>query len=398
MRIGIVAPFNPGCIKEYFEDNDVPFINNGATSVNTLVLSLLQEGHTLKVFTISNDEIRLRKLEGNRIEVYLVPTLLSPLISSFKHHLLLDTFYIYRRLSRTIAGELKNLDVLHAHWTYDFALACVPFASIKPVLVSVRDWAPKQYKLQTNFIDKVVWKFKLKKFKRVMGDKRICYVANSEYTLNLILQDYPGSTTALIPNPIKKELVINSENKKYNNNSFISIAQDLDDKGKNLSPLITAFSEYKTKHHDAVLHLVGCINKEGYNYTNWSDNKLLDGVVFHGNLSHDKLMLLMDEMFCLVHPSLIETFGNVLLEAMARGVVCIGGDNSGAVPYVLNNGKAGVLCNVRDSNELVMAMDSLNNESYYKDLRKSAESLLRNNYISDVIARKHISLYEKCIG
>jgi L-malate glycosyltransferase len=43
----------------------------------------------------------------------------------------------------------------------------------------------------------------------------------------------------------------------------------------------------------------------------------------------------------------------VLIEAMACGVPVIGGDHSGAVPWTLEEGRCGFLCDVR--NEAVLA-------------------------------------------
>ena len=398
MRIGISAPFNPSCIKEYLPQVEVPSINNAATSVNTLVLSLLQDGHYVKVFTINNNIIEPECIKGNNVEVYMVPTIISSKIGWFKHRFLLDTIYVYKRLTKVISSSIADLDVLHAHWTYDFALACMPFVNSLPVLVSVRDWAPKQCMLQTKLSDKVVWKTKLKKFKKVMGNDNVCYIANSEYTLNMILSLYPASKTSVIPNPISESLVKPFDPHKKNENRFISIAQDLDDKGKNIDPLIRAFGEYRKVNKQAELHLVGSLNKQGKNYTRWLSENLLDGVIVHGVLPRTEIIGLMDKMSCLVHPSLIETFGNVLLEAMARGVVCIGGRESGAVPYVLGSGKCGVLCNVQDPHDIYEAMCSLNEGDNYTQLAASANEMLLKHYMSKVIASRHLDLYKERIG
>ena len=397
MTIGIVSPFNPSSVKEFFPNTKPPVINEGATSVNTLVRSLLQEGHTLKVFTICNDIVNTEILVGKNIEVYLIPTLLSSKISGFKHHLLLDAYYVHKRLSDAVKKEIKNLDVLHAHWTYDFAEACLPFVKEIPVFVTVRDWAPLQYNMQNRLIDKLVWAIKLKKFRKVMGNKDVYYIANSEYTLELILSKYPNSQTIVIPNPIKKELVSEVVPNKIEH-SFISISIDLDEPRKNISSLILAFKQYKEKYNNAELHLVGSINKEGDNYKTWVEKGLLDGVSFHGKMNHPDIMKLMDEIRVLVHPSLEETFGNVLLEAMAKGVICIGGQDAGAVPYVLNHGKSGLLCDIIKPTEIFEAMDSLNESDIYNRIVSASRFWLLDNYLSDAIARRHICLYKENVS
>jgi len=52
-----------------------------------------------------------------------------------------------------------------------------------------------------------------------------------------------------------------------------------------------------------------------------------------------------------VIPSLYEPFGIVLLEAMASKAAIIASD-VGGIPYVLNNGKAGILFKCGDAEDL----------------------------------------------
>ena len=49
-----------------------------------------------------------------------------------------------------------------------------------------------------------------------------------------------------------------------------------------------------------------------------------------------------------VSPSLEESFGMTLIEAIMQGTPVVGGSASGAVPWVLNFGEAGELVNVQD--------------------------------------------------
>lgn len=397
MNIGIVAPFNPSDVKEFFPGVDVPYINNGATSVGTLVKALLHEGQMVTVFTISHDILRVEEIRGNNIVVYLIPTILSSHIGWFRHHLLLDSFYLHKRLSEVIGQELSKMDVLHAHWTYDYALACMPYVEKIPVFVSVRDWAPTQYSMQTSLIEKVVWTLKLRKFRKVMGNNKVQYIANSEYILERILSAFPSSRTVIIPNPLNKDFFLAGKKNEEVQHKIVSIAQSLDDPGKNIGILLVAFKEYKAKYPQAELHLVGSFDENWDCYKDWEGRCLLDGVVFHGRLPLTSVIALLDEMSSMVHPSITESFGNVLLEAIARSVPCVGGNNSGAVPYVLGEGRYGLLCDISDPHSIFCTMDKLNDANLRNTLITSARKMLENNFLSDVIARKHISLYAESI-
>ena len=80
----------------------------------------------------------------------------------------------------------------------------------------------------------------------------------------------------------------------------------------------------------------------------WAQKKgLSDGVNFVGPVDPDELIDIYEQVDLMVHPSMEESFGMVLVEAMARKIPVIGGEKSGAVPWVLDNGKAGVLTDIR---------------------------------------------------
>ena len=75
------------------------------------------------------------------------------------------------------------------------------------------------------------------------------------------------------------------------------------------------------------------------------------------------LRTLAKEIDVLVHPSLEESHGMAVTEAMAIGLPVIGGKYSGAIPWTLGDGKAGMLVDVRSPHAIadgmrVMAQDA----------------------------------------
>ena len=111
-------------------------------------------------------------------------------------------------------------------------------------------------------------------------------------------------------------------------------------------------------------------------------------------MSHDKVLEAIDRSTCLVHPSYEETFGNILIEAMARCVPCIGGVKSGGVPYVLGQGKYGLLCDISNPSSLLSAMKKTMDRDYIDTIVLRANERIRNSYSSDVVAKKHFGLYK----
>lgn len=66
----------------------------------------------------------------------------------------------------------------------------------------------------------------------------------------------------------------------------------------------------------------------------------------------------MNALDVFVMPSYEENFANVMLEALASGLPCIG-TNSGGTPEILSFGEAGLLCEPESSRSLAAAMDKM---------------------------------------
>ena len=69
-------------------------------------------------------------------------------------------------------------------------------------------------------------------------------------------------------------------------------------------------------------------------------------MTFLGPTPRADVLARMADADLFVHPSREESFGSVLVEAMAQGTPVVGGRESGAVPWVLDGGRAGVLADV----------------------------------------------------
>lgn len=391
MRIGIVGPFNPASIADYLEEVEVPFINGAATAVNTMAYEFLSQGHKLKIFTLTTSN-SYEVIKGRNVKVFLIPSGIFPkLIGS--RQLTIGQFYQPQRIAEVIKKEICDIDILHAHWTYEYGRAASYFSENILVYDTVRDWCPYQMTVQKsvrNFFD---WKLKHINFRKVMAHKDITFIANSNYTFSMIKGSYPEKNVPVIPNPIDKRWIL--ECKKYQTkHRIISIATGLFSPRKNIRRLLDAFAMYRQKYTDATLHLVGNYDEESAVYKTWEQNGLLSGVVMHGVVSHSKLMELLDQMSCLVHPALEETFGNILLEAMSRCIPCVGGNDSGAVPEVLGHGKYGLLCDITNPVSIYEAMLKLDDQELSSLIQAQSTEMLKKTCSSDIVVKKHIELFE----
>lgn len=395
MNIGVVSRFNPSVIAEFLDENNVPFMNNSASAVNTLVRALLQEGHKLKIFTSYDyDTAEYRVIKGRNVTIFMIPKIQIPsYLKGFGLGIMTNLIYP-RNISKVIQRELEGLDVLHAHWTYEYAVAASAFSKKIPVYVTVRDWCPYQVSIQKGVRAKVIWAINSYFFNKVTRDSNITFIANSGYTFSMLKNAFPEKNFPIIPNPIEKSWILSEKTDKTIKHRFISIAYVIEDLRKNIGVLLEAFVMYRKKYSDAELHLVGMYDRQSNTFKDWQSRNLLEGVVIHGKVAHDELAGLLDKMTCLVHPALEETFGNILIEAMSRGVVCIGGYESGAVGEVLGHGEYGLVCDITSATSIYESMARVNDSAIYSGLITKSLDMVRKIYSSDIIAREHIALFE----
>jgi glycosyltransferase involved in cell wall biosynthesis len=114
---------------------------------------------------------------------------------------------------------------------------------------------------------------------------------------------------------------------------------------KNVASLVAAFNRLRQTHAGISLELVG----RGLGPADPLARSLGEharGIAFHGVVGRQRLATVLRRATVFVHPSLEESFGMVLLEAMVAGLPIVAGARSGAVPWTLGHGKAGVLVDV----------------------------------------------------
>lgn len=390
MKILICGPVNPLELVDFLnKGQDVPNVNQTAMAVNTYVKELLRQGHTIKVVTSfipgwEKDVI----LHGDRLTIHIVHSNPGIFVSHGFSRL-----YMIPRLKKAIGLYVKDCDVIHAQWTYDFAYAAESFSSVIPVFCTVRDWCPYILSLQHGF-RKCQWYIYEYIFKKVLASDQIHFIANSDYTYNSIVNKYPQKKVSVIYNPIDKALIVDQKVNTLDHPVFISISGSVFEERKNILKLLEAFKLFRETHGNSILKIVGDHDGLSDEKRNALQNKsLLQNVVFCGKLSHNELIHEIDNSSCLVHPSIEETFGNILIEGMARRVLVIGGKDAGAVPHVLDDGNCGVLCDVRDPYSIKNAMEQSLNPELYDSIINKATEVVNMKYKSDSVVKQHIQLY-----
>ena len=92
-----------------------------------------------------------------------------------------------------------------------------------------------------------------------------------------------------------------------------------------------------------------------------------------------------------------ESFGLVLLEAMACGVPCIG-TTIGGIPEVIEHGETGYLCGLGDVEDIAQkAINLLSDEALHRSFSINAIQRVKNHFSSHLVVEHYESLYKELI-
>ncbi|GET24470.1 glycosyltransferase family 4 protein [Prolixibacter sp. NT017] len=380
MNIGIAGPIKVSSLKDYLEDlkdGDLE-LGLGGTAINILVKSLLEEGNKLTVFTLDPRVKEKYAIEGKNLKI---------IIGHFRtsNKKTLDfCYHEHTQIKRFIAEEKNNLDIVNAHWSYEYAIGAI--RSGIPHVVTFRDNSPTILKLTKHpyRLTRLFMDFWVRKKARA-----ICY--NSQYLKDRIKR--PG---LIIPNPLSNNSIHTKRTYPGENHIFhIFFIANGWNKIKNPEAAISGFNKLKNEIAQMQLHLVGQdYEKDGSNYKTAQKKFNLNDIHFHGKVSHELLLKMLHDCDILLHTSREESFGNSLVEAMAQGIPVIGGKKSGAVPWLLNKGEAGLLVDVESPDEIFKALKILitSQKEYEKYSEKGLENVLQR-FTPTTIAKQYLSLY-----
>lgn len=381
MHITIVGPANAREFAEHLP-REVPAPEGmGGTSVNELVHGLLDLGHRVSLITGSYGLPETWQARGQFLEVTVVP------FREKARSRALDFFASERRLLSIAIAESRP-DVVHANWTYEFALAALD-ARVAPTLVTAHDapltvlrLMPDPYRFFRTLLAYRT-RLKIQHLTSVSPDLARRWRTQMAYRRPI----------SVIPNPIP-DLAIDLELRSA---TPIVLGIGNDSRLKNFRALLRAFPQVLAAHGDAQLRLIGPGLDADGPMARWARTKHLDrSVTFVGGVHRTRLAreLSLATVFC--HPSLEESFGNVLIEALKAELPVVAGDRSGGVPWVLFDGKAGLLVDVRKPARISEGIISAIRDpsaTIAKDLDVEAE--LRDRYSIESVARQYLSEYSR---
>lgn len=358
----------------------------GGSPVNLLCRELLRRGRRLLIATVSPDVREEVILEGENLKICVGPD--RP-----KHA---RDFFAGERAYLLSVLRRERPDVVHAQWTYEFALAAQ--ASGLPHVITAHD-APIRI-LSLNFIPYRIART-LMAYRVLSRARRVVSVSPyvAKHLSRFML--YRGSSE-VIPNGMPDCLFSRPMSERPTDRpfTFASILAGWT-AIKNGHVAVEAFARVRQQHPHAKLIMFGAGHGSGEEGELWArERAIAGGIEFVGQVPYEKVMdRLAAEVDVLVHPALEESFGMTFIEAMALNLPTIGGRSSGAVPWVLDHGRAGMLVDVTDPEAVAAAMIRLANDAgERRELGQRGRKFAEAKFHIRVVADAYENIYSDLLG
>lgn len=387
MKILLCGPVSLKLVGDLVEDGE--FLPHGYQYplAAYLARTFHQMGHHVCLVSSANHSGERRHWKGERFEIFLA--------SRRKYLAFVLDQYCRERKEMVDYIRAAQPDIVHAQWTYEFADAAL--SSNMPYLVTARD-APKTIArlMRSPYRYYRAWYAgrvlpKVKNLSAISG-----YVSNaikSEYRLKL--------KVPVIPNGLAVNLFRSNEDLQFKHpiKNFVCVSGwgSL----KNVKTLLFAFGELRRRAGDISLSLVGSGLGKNERAERWAKkHNLHHGVVFLGRQSHREMLnILRDRADCFVHSTLEESFCMAVLEAMAQGLPIVALPDSGAVPWLLDYGRAGVIAASHQAADLANAMEHLLKDPISAEkLALAGHQRALENFTLEAVASQYLKVYKNIIA
>ena len=354
-RIGIAGPCDVRPFLDYFDlrGSDPATLPKGlgGTPVIHLVNEFLSRGHQVSVYTLDAKLTKPVVLTGPQLKMYVGPYRPSGWRA-------VDFFRAERSAIESFIRQ-DQPDFVHAHWTYEFALGAL--ATGLPTLVtahdapfSVLEFDKHPYRLLRTLMALRV--AKKAKFMTAVSDEVVDHWRQK--------MGFSGSIES-VPNGMPKSFFERAQRRlgKTRPDRPVTFACVLVGWAgrKNGPSALTAFAKVHRENPETRLLLFGAGHAVGEPGHKWAkEHGLTDGVEFIGMVPYDQLaQRLEDDVDVFVHPALEEALCMAVAEAMCMGFPVIADKNTAGMKYLLGEGEAGILTDMRRPDELARHMTAL---------------------------------------
>lgn len=388
MKIAIVGPIATQDIVHLLQDepDSLPSGYPGAPLLATLITELLKRGHEVVAITMSGG-LPLEYSQpimgsGQHFSILYVPMRLRAWRPNAWYPGRILDLYRMERMALRRALKMARPDVVHAHWSYEFAWAAQQTGL--PLVITCHDspfLVARLYAKSSPTRSLYRWLRAGMAWYVLRNAKRVTAV--SPYMKDQI-QPLCQCSVSVVPNPIGEQVWQLAQHRRGEGLRLAMICNGWSQR-KNPETCLRAFSLIAERFPNSELHAFGHDFGPGERAQKWWVEKSLTGnVIFHGSRSHVEVLRALSGCDVLLHSALEESFGMVLAEAMALGVLVIAGRSSGAVPWVV--GEAGCLVDITRPEEMAdVAISLISDPGQYDCLAQQARASIYERFRVELV-------------
>ena len=390
-RIIIVGPASPAALSTHLcgaDSQRAAAIKGmggdvGGEPVSVLVMALLERGFAVDLVTLAPEVTALQHLSGPGLDVRIGP------YRKRARHRARDFFAAERRAVSDLLA-LASGDIVHAHWTYEFALSCE--REHRPVLITAHDAPLAILRLYHDAyrLARTILAYRARLGIRTMSavSPYLAYRWRREMAYRRPIAVVPNIATAL-PTVARR----------VSPGRRIVLDISAEHRAKGVTALIRAFNDVRDEYPDAALRLVGPGLGPAGPMAHWARTNQLDASVeFIGPVDHPAVALHLAEADVFAHPSLEESHPMSVCEAMHAALPVIGGQRSGGVPWTLGDGQCGLLVDVRSPRAIAGGIRRLfADPRLAAELGKTARSRAVTTFGADAVVRGYLDGYATAV-
>jgi glycosyltransferase involved in cell wall biosynthesis len=377
-------------VKEFLRPADAEILRKlpgmGGFSLSALVRLRLLRGLPTEVITLDPRATEPVELANGTFKYTICPRRSSGLGRTLFNR---EVRFLREAIRRSTA------DILHANWAYEYALAAV--REPRPCLVTVRDHS-------LSVLRQLGWPYLPNFLATLLVSRRAKHLsAVSPYNAAFV-RKISRKTVHIVPNCASPKCLEMGDGLFAKNDLFskgLTIASAISAVSyKNPRSALEAFAQVRRTVPAARYLLMGPGLDAGGEIAAWAqDRGMAAGVEFLGNRSHDEVLNYFAESDIILHPSLEEACSSTVVEAMALGKPIVADRSGGGTPWVLDDGKAGVLADARSPAELAGAILKLyENRALAVKLGRCGFERARGVFSPDAVLQAYEMIYSEILG
>lgn len=396
LRIALIGPFDGPSLSSQcgFPAGSLPPGYPGAPVTSALARGLVDRGHTVAAITtdyvLPPDALEpFRVFREGALTAYFCPQRTRAFRPSHgRVGRALDLFAYERECLIAALHEFRP-DVVHAHWTYEFAWAALD--SPYPALTTAHDSPARVLR----FIPNAYRAARYLMARRVIP--RCRHLTAVSPNLAEDIRKLARAPVQVIANPIPADVM-----------SASGCATDAFGAGrllmvqngwmalKNGAAALRGFAIARRARPALTLSCFGKDWEEGSPAHRWARRRGLDaGVAFRGSVPHARVLAEMAQGTAMIHPSRWESCCMAIAEAMSLGLPVVAGRDAGGVAWQLDRGRAGILVDVTDPRDIARGIFAATGElSAWHAISSAARRRAREIFSIERVIDEYLALYE----